>query len=84
MAGRIDSANGSWPDSLWYYDPSRWCRHKWLDAALEFAKQHGYKKLPIIQCMTRNDISELPAECREKPVPRDLGHLHNQPKGHRT
>jgi hypothetical protein len=65
MAGHIDNSRGDWPDELWYFDPSRWCRHKWLDAALEFAKQHGYKKLPIIQAMT-TDYMELPATCREK------------------
>jgi hypothetical protein len=83
MAGRIDDG-GDWPDELWFYDSSRWPSHcAWLDAALRYAKAHGYKKLPIIQSMT-TDCTELPAACREKPVARNLGHLHNQPRGHRT
>ena len=69
MAGRIDDNSGDWPAALWFYDPARWGRCEWLDAALEFAKEHGYKKLGIIQSMT-TDCTELPAACREKPTPR--------------
>jgi hypothetical protein len=68
MAGRIDNNAGDWPDELWYYDPARWSHCAWLHAALQYAKAHGYKKLPIIQCMT-TDCTELPAGCREKTNP---------------
>jgi hypothetical protein len=46
----VDDGAVPWPRELWTFDPKRWrCRYEWLDAAVAFAKLHGYNPLPIIR-----------------------------------
>jgi hypothetical protein len=72
MAGRhLDAGAVPWPRELWTFDPARWnCRYEWLDAAVAFAKLHGYNRLPIFKLyVNRRPLGTelatvLPDECR--------------------
>jgi hypothetical protein len=78
---RLDTGD-DWPDELWTFDPKRWaCRYEWLDAAMAFAKEHRYNRLPIVRLyVNRRPLgtelaTELPDACRQKIRPRPVnGH----------